>query len=107
MINLSSTAVINSIVQLLTEAYPGPPDSSSTWFIDNEPDSGVLGIIAGVSAVEASTSVDGSGASGITIAANVEHLRWSLAMMNAAIRGQPFEGTWKESWQLLAVDDAS
>ncbi len=28
-------------------------------------------------------------------------------MMNAAIRGEPFEGKWKESWQLLAVDDAS
>lgn len=106
MTDLSSTAVINSIVYLLTEAYTGPPDPSSTWFIDNEPDSGVLGIIASVTAVEASTSVDGSGESGTTIAANVEHLRWSLAMMNAAIRGEPFEGKWKESWLLLAVDDA-
>lgn len=71
------------------------------------PDSGVLGIIASVTAAEASSSVDGSGESGTTIAANVEHLRWSLAMMNAAIRGEPFEGKWKESWLLLAVDDAS
>jgi hypothetical protein len=106
MTDLSSTAVINSIVYLLTEAYTGPPDPSSTWFIDNEPDSGVLGIIASVTAAEASSSVDGSGESGTTIAANVEHLRWSLAMMNAAIRGEPFEGKWKESWLLLAVDDA-
>ena len=107
MTNLSSTAVINSIVYLLTEAYAGPPDPSSTWFIDNEPDSGVLGIVANVSAAEASKSVDGSGESGTTIAANVEHLRWSLSMMNAAIRGETFEGKWKESWRLLTVDNAS
>jgi hypothetical protein len=105
--DLSSTAILNSIVYLLTEAYAGPPDPSSTWFIDNEPDSGVLGIIANVSAAEASKSVDGSGEAGTTIAANVEHLRWSLSMMNAAVRGETFEGKWKESWRLLTVDDAS
>src|SRR5512139_2361635 len=107
MANLSSNTVLDSIVYLLTEAYAGPPDPSSTWFIDNEPDSGVLGIIAHVSAAEASESVDGSSASGTTIAANVEHLRWSLSMMNAAVRGEPFEGKWKESWRLLTVDDES
>ena len=105
MANLSSTAVIHSIVHLLTEAYAGPPDPSSTWFIDNEPDSGILGIIANVSAAEASKSVDSSGESGTTIAANVEHLRWSLSMMNAAIRGETFEGKWDESWRLITVDD--
>ena len=106
MENKSSIAILDSVVYLLTEAYAGPPDPSSTWFIDNEPDSGVLGIIAGISAAEASQSVDGSGESGTTIASNVEHLRWSLAMMNAAIRGEPFEGKWKESWQLLVAEDA-
>ena len=50
---------------------------------------------------------DGSGESGTTIAANVEHLRWSLSMMNAAVRGETFEGKWKESWRLLTVDNAS
>lgn len=104
--NLSVTSILNSVVYLLTEAYAGPPDPSSTWFIDNEPDSGILGIIASVSAAEASESVDGSGKPGTTIAANVEHLRWSLSMMNAAIRGETFEGKWKESWLLLEVDDA-
>jgi hypothetical protein len=106
MDNLSVTSILNSVVHLLTEAYAGPPDPSSTWFIDNEPDSGILGIIASVSAAEASESVDGSGQPGTTIAANVEHLRWSLSMMNAAIRGETFEGKWKESWLLLEVDDA-
>ena len=25
---------------------PGPPDPHATWFIDNEPDAGILGIFA-------------------------------------------------------------
>jgi hypothetical protein len=100
MNKLSSIAVINSVVELLTEAYDGPADPSSTWFIDNTPDSGVLGLLEDVSALEASKSVDGSEETGTTIAAHTEHLRWSLAMMIAAIRGEPL-GEWKESWRLL------
>lgn len=96
--------LITAITKLLTEAYAGPPDPRSTWFIDNEPNSGILGILAGVSAEEASTSVDGSGETGTTIASHAEHLRWSLAMMNAAIRGEPFQGSWKESWRLIQAD---
>jgi hypothetical protein len=102
---LSSMAVINSIVDLLTEAYEGPSDPSSTWFIDNVPNAGVLGMLEDVSASEASKSVDGSGQTGTTIASHTEHLRWSLAMMLAAIRGEPL-GEWKESWRLLYADEA-
>ena len=106
MNNISTTVWINSIVELLTEAYDGPPDPSSTWFIDNEPDSGILGLLAGISAAGASTSVDSSGESGTTIASHVEHLRWSLARSNAAMRDEPFQEDWKESWRLLLVDNA-
>jgi hypothetical protein len=104
MTMLSTTAVFNSVVLLLTEAYDGPPDPSSTWFIDNEPNSGVLGILEGVYAMEASTPVHEAGEAGSTIASHAEHLRWSLANMNAAIRGEE-QGDWKESWQVLEVDD--
>ena len=98
---------IKAIIVLLTEAYAGPPDPHATWFIDNEPDSGILGILAGVSAAEASTSVDGSGRPGTTIAAHAEHLRWSLANANGAMRGQPYQGNWSESWNLLNADEAA
>ena len=100
---LSSTAVFNSILDLFTEAYDGPPNPSSTWFIDNEPNCGILGILEGVSATEASKSVDGSEKTGSTIASNTEHLRWSLEMMNAVVRGETFQQEWKESWKLLHV----
>lgn len=105
MISLPVTAVLDSVSLLLTEAYLGPPNPASTWFIDNEPDSGVLGLLTNVSAAEASTSVDGSGEAGTTIASHLEHLRWSLGMMNAAIRGEPL-GEWSESWQVVTVDEA-
>lgn len=95
----------NSISELLTEAYAGPPDPNSTWFIDNEPDAGILGILASVSAAEASMSVDGSGNPGSTIASHAEHLRWSLANMNSAMRGGEF-GKWSESWNLVSTDTA-
>lgn len=106
MSTIPTTSIIQSVIELLTEAYIGPTDPSATWFIDNEPDSGVLGIIRDISAIEASISVDGSGEVGSTMASNVEHLRWSLANMNAAIRGEPQED-WKESWQVNEVDDVS
>ena len=106
MNNPSIPFLIGSIVELLTEAYAGPPNPSSTWFIDNEPNSGILGILDGISAEEASQSVDGSGEAGSTIASHVEHLRWSLARGNAAMRDEPFQGKWKESWKLYEVDNS-
>jgi hypothetical protein len=103
--SLSTTAVLKSVTELLTEAYEGPPNPSSTWFIDNEQDSGILGLLAGVSAEEASTSMDGSGETGTTIVSHTEHLRWSLENMNAAIRGDP-QGKWAESWRIVSANNA-
>jgi hypothetical protein len=96
--------VIRSIMTLFSEAYAGPPDPSSTWFIDNEPDSGILGIIADVSAAEASWSSNEQ-QPGTSIAAHVEHLRWSLANANGALQGKPYQGNWKESWNTLNASE--
>ncbi len=97
-----------SIITLLTEAYPGPPDHTATWFIDNDPDSGILGILRDVTAEEASKSVDGTGGTGkagTTIASHTEHLHWSLANMNRAMSGGEF-GKWSESWDLKEANAA-
>lgn len=103
---VSTDVFVNSFVELLTEAYEGPPNPSSTWFIDNEPDTGILGILDRVSAEEASKSIHKDNDRGSTIAANVEHLRWSLANTNAAMRGETFNTKWSESWELLNADQA-
>jgi hypothetical protein len=106
MTSLPTSTLIQSIVDLLTEAYSGPPNPNETWFIDNEPNSGILGIIDNITAAEASRSVDGSGQEGSTIAANVEHLRWSIANANSAMHGQPYQANWKESWKIIDADEA-
>jgi hypothetical protein len=101
---MDTEEVLQPIIILFSEAYAGPSDPSSTWFIDNEPDSGILGIIAGVSAVEASWS-SRKNDPGTSIAAHVEHLRWSLANANGALQGKPYQANWKESWNILDADE--
>ncbi len=106
MSTVDSSILTESLGALLVEAYDGPPDPHGTWFIDNEPDCGILGTLKSVTAAEASRSVDGSGKAGSTIAANVEHLRWSLANANGAMRGEPYKNNWSESWELTRADEA-
>jgi hypothetical protein len=102
---METKVVIQTIVTLLSEAYAGPSDPTSTWFIDNEPDSGVLGIIGGVSAAEASWSANNDNP-GTTIVSHVEHLRWSLANANGALMGKPYQPNWKESWNTVTADES-
>jgi hypothetical protein len=102
---MDSLIVIQSIITLFSEAYAGPADPRATWFIDNEPDSGILGIIKDVSSTEASLSSNQNNP-GTTIAANVEHLRWSLANANRTLEGGEYQAKWSESWNTLAVDDS-
>jgi len=106
MTTVPLSTLTGALCDLLTEAYDGPPDPHGTWFIDNEPDSGILGAIRELSAAEASRPVDGSGVPGSTIAAHVEHLRWSLANANGAMRGEPYQFNWSESWNTLEADPA-
>jgi len=105
--NIPVPDLIQSVITLLTEGYPGPSNPRETWWVDNTPDAGILGVLKDVSAVEASTSVDGSGDAGSTIAANVEHLRWSLANVNATFRGTAYNTNWSESWALVNADEAA
>lgn len=105
--SLPISAITKACNVMINEAFAGPPDPNSTWFIDNEPDSGILGNISKLSAAEASQSVDGSGKSGSTIASNVEHLRWSMAFFNAELRGEPYSHNWSESWQWNSTDEAA
>lgn len=101
---MDTKVVIQTIITLLSEAYAGPSAPASTWFIDNEPDSGILGIIAGVSVAEASWSANNENP-GTTIASHVEHLRWSLANANGALMGMPYQPNWKESWNTVTADE--
>lgn len=87
------------LLELFAEAYTGP-NGPNTWFIDNRPGSGLLGTLEGLSAEDASKE----SSSGSTIAAHTEHLRWSLALTNAYVRGENPTPSWAESWTVKTVD---
>lgn len=104
MSTLPISELNRSIVELLIEGYKGPPDAKSpTWFVDNDQNAGIFGQITPVTAAEASISADHSGNPGTTVASHVEHLRWSLANDNGALRGEPYKTNWGESWLVATV----
>ena len=83
------------IIEFLEEVYDGP-NHPYTWFITTAPNTGLLGTINEMNAEEASTPIIKKGT---TIAAHVEHLRWSLNMANSSIRGENPAMNWSESWR--------
>jgi lactoylglutathione lyase len=87
--------------ELISEAYAGPTPEWS-WFVNTEPDSGVFGSIKNLTAEQASAEPSPGGRS---IAAHVEHLRWSLETVNRTLRGEPWEPDWSASWTVQTVDD--
>lgn len=89
----------NVVLELFSEAYTGP-NGPQGWFIDNRPGSGLFGTLEGVSAEDASRLSP----SGSTVAAHTEHLRWSLALTNAYVRGENPTPSWAESWTVKTVD---
>ncbi len=87
----------------LVEAYEGAwPEG--TWFVSPEPDAGVLGTLARLSAEEASRPARPGGP---TIAAHAEHLRWYLALVNATLEGAPWQPDWSASWSLETADPSA
>jgi len=89
-----------AIIEFLEEVYGGPKHRY-TWFIGNEPDSGLLGTIRGLSAGEASTPVVKGGT---TVAAHIGHMRWTLQKANSLMHGENPKWEWSESWAVRRVD---
>lgn len=92
-------ALRSVLLELFAEAYTGP-NGPHTWFTDNRPGSGLLGTLGGVRAEDASRPSP----TGSTIAGHAEHLRWSLALTNAYVRGENPTPNWAESWTVTTVD---
>ncbi len=93
---------VSSVQQLLGEAYAGTPTQS--WFSDHGADSGLFATLTAITAHHASRTLVTSGSS---IAGHTNHLRWSLAMSNALMRGEQPSRDWAESWTVSSVDDAA
>ena len=95
--------VITVARELFAEAYEGPAPQGS-WFVSPRPDAGLFDTVARLSAQRASRP---SRANGPSIAAHVEHLRWTLERVNATVAGAPWQPDWSESWSVSEVDDAA
>ena len=94
---------INDVIkEFLEEVYDGPKHEY-TWFINNDPNSGLLGTIENMDSNDASTQITQNGT---TIAAHIEHLRWTLEKTNAYLRGEKQAMIWLESWRVRKVNDA-
>lgn len=85
----------------VAEAYEGPQPQGS-WFASHDAGAGLFGTLANLTADTASRP---SRPGGPSIAAHVEHLRWSLANVNATIRGAAWQPDWSASWSVNSVDD--
>jgi hypothetical protein len=92
---------------LFDEAYFGPKDPRGTWFTDNEPGSGFIGVLEGLDAARASERFSADDPA--TIASHAGHLRFSLSLANRAAKGEnPYAGAdWAASWALREPDEAA
>jgi hypothetical protein len=103
---INTEQLATTLANLLEEVHVGPPDPGLTWMTSNEPNSGFLGTLSGISAEMASRAP----APGMnTIAAHAAHLHFSLTLANRAFRGENAyaNADWKGSWRTQQVDAAA
>lgn len=96
---MKPTDYVSNLRALLVETVEGPPGESAHY---TEPGSGLLQTLDGVTAIEASTPFP---ASGVTIAAQAEHLRFYLDAVGQFLVGNAAKVDWDLSWKTTTVND--
>jgi hypothetical protein len=102
MDTLPQTTALGSVVELLAEAFEGPRDPNITWFVSNQPGSGVFGTLDAMTPQEASRA---PGTGRRSAAAHASHLAFSLRIAAAQLRGEHPVVNWAESWAVSSVDE--
>ncbi|WP_096188775.1 hypothetical protein [Evansella halocellulosilytica] len=97
-----SEALRNSIKAMIKETFEGPPTPvEGTWFTTVEPNSGIFGVLEGLSCDQASMSVHGT-----TLAAHTDHVRYHMWGTNGILKkGIQPEMDWGKSWDIHSVDE--
>jgi hypothetical protein len=72
-----------------------------TYFTDNKPEAGFIGLLQTIKAEEASRKIAGT-----SIASHAHHVRFSLRESTTSIRGENAQVDWNESWNISLVNDA-
>src|SRR3954449_13144254 len=101
---MNTAEVSRALARLFSELVDGSSNPSGA-FILNSGDIGLLRSLDGISAEDASHSVN----DGATIAAHAQHLRYGLSLMNrwATNGGDPFaDAKWDAAWKTSQVDAA-
>ncbi|HWK90461.1 MAG TPA: DinB family protein [Longimicrobium sp.] len=100
---MNTSELVRTLETLFSELVNGPPERGA--FMLNSGDAGLLRSLDRLSAEAASAAPAG----GPSIAANVEHLRYGLSLMNRWAAGEenPFaDADWSAAWRRRAVSDA-
>ncbi|MCU9614993.1 hypothetical protein OEV98_15770 [Caldibacillus lycopersici] len=92
----------NSVKMMVQETFEGPPvPVKGSWFTNSEPNSGIFGVIEGISCDQASMSVHGT-----TLAAHIDHIRYHMWGTNEILKkGKQPEMDWGKSWDIHSVDE--
>ena len=85
-----------ALVATVRVAFEGS-ETKHDWY------NGLLAAVDGVDAAGASWAPSEGRA---TIASHVEHVRFTLGVVNGALRGEQREVDWADSWKVRVVDDA-
>ncbi|WP_342539924.1 hypothetical protein MHI39_18770 [Heyndrickxia sp. FSL K6-6286] len=97
-----SETLRNSVKTMVKETFKGPPvPVKGSWFTSFEPNSGIFGVIEGMSCDQASISVQGT-----TLAAHTDHIRYHMWGTNEIIKnGKQPKMDWEKSWEIHSVDE--
>jgi hypothetical protein len=99
MMAVSINDAINQLLAVLDECFI-PVDRTWTYFTDNKPDAGFIGLLSKLSAADASRKIAGN-----SIASHAHHVRFSLIEAASWIRGDHSQRDWAESWNVNEVDN--
>ncbi|MEK7774720.1 MAG: DinB family protein [Candidatus Zixiibacteriota bacterium] len=104
MSEISPQAAGQSLQTLLAEAFDGTPTDGTSWFTESKKGQGLFGAVEGLTASQASKQPVSGHAS---IAAHLEHLRYSLSLANRWSKGEEPYGNadWSTAWKKNTVSD--
>jgi hypothetical protein len=98
MADIPSDVVLGQVLAVLREAFEGSAEKWS-YFLDSGPEAGLLSMLSGLSAAEASRPIAGT-----SIAAHVHHVVFGLGASAAWIQGEHTPHDWKQSWRVTTVE---
>lgn len=96
-----TSVALTAIGHLLTETFDGARGDQSLY-LDSGPDSGFAGLMANLSAAQASAAPNGRR----SIVSHAAHTRVHVDAVEARLRGQADRVDWDASWLPATVNDA-